>query len=96
MPLKINFLKDKILDKLIVDTLILEEANKFNITVSDAQIDNMLRNIAFKKNITLNELKQSIILNNTNNIFNYEDYINNIKKTLKIKMFQDYILNNNV
>ena len=75
VPLKVNFLRDKILEKLIIDTLILEEANKFNIEISDSQVDMILRNIAFKKNITLNELKNNIILNNTNNFFNYEDYI---------------------
>ncbi|QCI16402.1 peptidylprolyl isomerase [Buchnera aphidicola (Aphis craccivora)] len=96
VPLKVNFLRDKILEKLIIDTLILEEANKFNIEISDSQVDMILRNIAFKKNITLNELKNNIILNNTNNFFNYEDYIKNIKKSLKIKMLQDYILNKNV
>ncbi|QCI16975.1 peptidylprolyl isomerase [Buchnera aphidicola (Aphis helianthi)] len=96
LPLKINFLRDKILEKLIVDTLILEEANKFNITVSDAQVDIILRKIAFKKHITLKELKDSIILNNTNDFFTYEDYINNFKKSLKIKMLQDYILNNHI
>ncbi|WP_193201182.1 peptidylprolyl isomerase [Buchnera aphidicola] len=96
VPLKINFLRDKILEKLILDTLILEEANKFNIEVSDAQIDIVLRNIALKKHITLNELKNDIILNNTNDFFNYEDYIKNIKNSLRIKILQDHILNNNV
>lgn len=96
VPLKRNFLKNKILEKLIIDTLIIEEANKFNITVSDDQVDMILKNIAFKQNMTLDQFKKNIILNNTNNFFSYEDYIQNIKKSLKIKMFQDYVLNNNV
>ncbi|QCI18130.1 peptidylprolyl isomerase [Buchnera aphidicola (Aphis nasturtii)] len=96
VPLKINFLRDKILEKLIVDSLILEEANKLNITVSDMQLDTIFSNIAFKKHITLNELKNNIILNNTNDFFNYEDYIQNVKKSLKIKMLQDYLFNSNI
>lgn len=96
VPLKINFLKDKILNKLIVDTLILEEAKKFNITVTDDQVDMMFKDIALKKHVPLSVLKKNIILNNTNEFFNYADYINNIKKSLTIKMLQDYILKNNV
>ncbi|QCI18702.1 peptidylprolyl isomerase [Buchnera aphidicola] len=96
VPLKINFLTDKILEKLIIDTLILEEAKKFNIIVSNDQVDNMLRNIAFKNHITFDEFKKNIIKNNTNDFFNYEDYIKNIKKSLKIKILQDYILKNSI
>ncbi|ALD15104.1 hypothetical protein IX46_00730 [Buchnera aphidicola (Aphis glycines)] len=96
VPLKINFFRDKILEKLIIDSLILEESKKFNIVVSDTQVDTVLRNIAFEKHITLNELKSNIILNNTNDFFNYNDYIENIKNSLKIKMLQDYFLKQNV
>ncbi|UPT14516.1 peptidylprolyl isomerase [Buchnera aphidicola] len=96
VPLKMNFFRDKILEKLIIDSLILEEASKFNIIVSDAQVDSVLRNIAFEKHITLNELKSNIILNNTDNFFNYNDYIQNIKNSLKIKMLQDYFSNKNI
>ncbi|QIQ41191.1 MAG: peptidylprolyl isomerase [Buchnera aphidicola (Aphis urticata)] len=96
VPLKINFLRDKILEKLIIDSLILEEAKKLNITVSDMQLDIILSNIALKKHMTLNELKNDIILNNTNDFFNYEDYIQNIKKSLTIQMLQDYLFNSDI
>ncbi|CAL4319820.1 Chaperone SurA [Buchnera aphidicola (Protaphis terricola)] len=95
-PFKINFLKDKMLQKLIIDHLILEEANKLNIVVTDYQVNAILQNIAFKNHITVEELKNNIILNNTNSFFSYQDYLTNIKNSLKIKIVQDYILKNRV
>ncbi|AYN24901.1 peptidylprolyl isomerase [Buchnera aphidicola] len=96
IPLKINFLRDKIIEKLIIETLILEEAKKFSIIVTDNQVNNVLKKFALKQNITLEELKKSIAMNNINTSFSYDDYIENIKKSLKIKTMQNYVLNNRI
>ncbi|WP_256359014.1 peptidylprolyl isomerase [Buchnera aphidicola] len=96
IPLKINFLRNKIIKKLITETLILEEAKKFNIVVTDDQVNNVLSKYALKKNITIEELKRNILMNNTNTSFSYNDYFNKIKNSLKVKIIQDYVLHNRV
>lgn len=93
VPLKNDFLKEKVIEKLIIDTLILQEANKMNLLVTQEQINDVIKNIALKKNISLNELKNQIIFNSN---FSYQDYLNNIKKSLKIKLVQDYELSKRV
>ncbi|CAL4319975.1 peptidylprolyl isomerase [Buchnera aphidicola] len=96
IPFKINLIRDKIIEKLIIDTLILEEARKFNVTVSDDQVNTILKRYALKQNITFNQLKNNIIMSNINDWFSYNDYIQNIKKSLKIKIIQDYVLNRRI
>lgn len=97
IPLKINFLKDKIIEKLIIDTLILQEAEKFNIIVTDNQVNNIFKRYALKKNITVEQLKRNIIKNNNfTNSFSYNEYIKNIKKSLKVKLMQNYALINRI
>nr|WP_301182277.1 peptidylprolyl isomerase [Buchnera aphidicola] len=96
IPLKINFLRDKIIEKLIIETLILEEAKKFDIVVTDDQVNNILIKYALKQNITVEQLKKNIVMNNINTSFDYNNYVKNIKKSLKIKIMQNYALNNRI
>ncbi|QCI17548.1 peptidylprolyl isomerase [Buchnera aphidicola (Acyrthosiphon lactucae)] len=90
-PLRSNFLKEKAIQKLIVDSLILQEANRMNIRVTPEQIDVVIKNIARKKNISFDKLKNYILLHNLNN-----NYIKNIEKLLKIKIMQDYELHKRI
>lgn len=90
VPLRANFLRDKVIKKLILETLMLEEAKKKNLIVTKEQVNNIIKNIAFKRNITVDQLKNSVLFNNINSVFTFDDYTNNIKKLLTIKMIQDY------
>jgi len=92
IPLRSNFLEEKIVHKLIADSLILEEANRMNIKITPEQINTVIQNIALKKNISFNQLKNHI---NHNNVY-YANYINNIKNFLKIKKMQDYELHKRI
>ncbi|CAL4326203.1 Chaperone SurA [Buchnera aphidicola (Brachycaudus tragopogonis)] len=93
IPLKINFLREKVIQKLILDELILQEANRMNVIVTEEQINDMIKQIALKKNITIDELKNNILFHSN---FTYKNYINNIEKILKIRMVQDYELNKRI
>ncbi|QCI20878.1 peptidylprolyl isomerase [Buchnera aphidicola (Hyperomyzus lactucae)] len=90
IPWKNNFLKEKIIQKLIIKSLILQEANRMNITVTKEQVNTVIKNICLKKNISVEDLKKNILLHNLNNHFTYDNYIKNIENSLKIKMMQDY------
>ncbi|QCI24239.1 peptidylprolyl isomerase [Buchnera aphidicola (Muscaphis stroyani)] len=85
-----DFIKNKILNKLILDTMILNEADKLNFFVTDEQVNHTIKNIAYKHNISVEQLKNNILFNENNNDFTYFDYFNQIKKLLKIQMIQDY------
>ncbi|WP_284443312.1 peptidylprolyl isomerase [Buchnera aphidicola] len=92
IPLKNNFLKEKVVQKLIVDSLILQEANRMNIKVTAEQIDSVIKNIAVKKNISFKQLKNHILFHNLHDHLYYDNYMKNIEKLLKIKIIQDYQL----
>ncbi|QCI20293.1 peptidylprolyl isomerase [Buchnera aphidicola (Brachycaudus cardui)] len=93
IPLKINFLKEKVIQKLILENLILQEASNMHIVVTKEQINTMIQKIALKKKISVDQLKNNILFNSH---FTYKNYINNIKKLLTIKMIQDYELNKRI
>ena len=44
---------DKILEKVILDSLLIQATKKFGITISDIAVENSLKNIAEKENITV-------------------------------------------
>ncbi|WP_295165174.1 peptidylprolyl isomerase [uncultured Buchnera sp.] len=96
IPLHSNFLKEKVIQKLIVDSLILQEAHRMNITINEQQINTVIKNIALKKNISFDQLKNDILLHDLKSRFHHDNYINNIKKLLKIKMTSDYELHNRI
>ncbi|AEO08500.1 survival protein SurA precursor [Buchnera aphidicola str. Ak (Acyrthosiphon kondoi)] len=92
IPLRSNFLKDKVIEKLIVNSLILQEANRMNVRITQEQIDTVIENIASKKNININEFKKNILFHDLNNHFYYDNYMKNIERLLKIRIIQDYEL----
>lgn len=96
IPLKKDFLKEQIIHKLIIDSLILQEADRMNIVITEEQVNNFLKNMALDKNITVDDLKNYITLNNVDDHFAYQNYINNVKKLLKIQMMQSYELHKRV
>ncbi|WP_268744737.1 peptidylprolyl isomerase [Buchnera aphidicola] len=96
IPLKSDFLKEKVIQKLILDELLLQESKKMNITVTQEQINSMIKNIALKKNISMNQLKNYILFHDSYSNFSYKNYEKNIKKLLQIKIIQDYEINKRV
>ncbi|WAI18652.1 MAG: peptidylprolyl isomerase [Buchnera aphidicola (Acyrthosiphon caraganae)] len=92
IPLRSHFLKDKVIEKLIVNSLILQEANRMNVRITQEQIDTVIENIASKKNININEFKKNILFHDLNNHFYYDNYMKNIERLLKIRIIQDYEL----
>ncbi|ANZ22792.1 peptidylprolyl isomerase [Buchnera aphidicola (Diuraphis noxia)] len=92
-PLKSNFLKERVIEKLIVNNLILQQANKMNISITKKQINDVIKNIAFKKNMSVNEFKNQIILNDN---ISYENYLKNIENMLKTKLVQNYELHKRI
>ncbi|QIE01884.1 peptidylprolyl isomerase [Buchnera aphidicola (Uroleucon sonchi)] len=94
--LKKSFLKENIIQKLIINSLILQEANKINIVVTKEQINNIIKKIALKKNISVAELKKHIISYNKENHHYYDYYIKNIEELLKIKIIENYELNKRI
>ena len=49
VPLRSNFLKEKVIQKLITDSLILQEANRMNITVTKEQINTVIKNRVYSQ-----------------------------------------------
>lgn len=96
IPLRSDVLKEKVIQKLIIDSLMLQEANRINIIITQEQIDTVMKNIALKKNISVNQLKNDILFHDRTDHFYYDNYIKNIEKLLKIKMVQDYELHNRI
>lgn len=95
-PFHSHFLRDTVIRQLILENILLDEAHRINIRVTDAQVDKIISNIAIQKNITVLELKNNTIFNSAHSIFTYNDYYNNIKKQITIKILQDYILNKRI
>ncbi|QCI15831.1 peptidylprolyl isomerase [Buchnera aphidicola] len=92
VPWKLDFFKDKIIEKLIIDSLILQEANKKQIRITKEQVNNVIKNIALEHNMTLRNFKNYILFNDPHHYISYKDYFKNIEKLLKIKIIQDYEL----
>ncbi|BAB12858.1 survival protein surA precursor [Buchnera aphidicola str. APS (Acyrthosiphon pisum)] len=96
IPLKSDFLKEKVLEKLIVDSLILQEANSKNINITKEQIDTVIKNIALKKHISVDHFKKQILLRNIKNPSYYDNFIKKIEILLKMKTIQDYELHKRI
>lgn len=95
-PLKHDFLKEKIIQKLITNALMLQEANKMNIEITPEQINTIIKNIALKKHISMHDLNKRIILYNKKHHHYYDNYIKNIKEFLKIKIIENYELHKRI
>ncbi|CAL4319654.1 Chaperone SurA [Buchnera aphidicola (Cavariella theobaldi)] len=93
---KENILREKVIRKLILENILLDKAEDLNITVTDAQVDQVIENIALQKKISLIELKNNILFTNKNSFFKYDDYRNNIKKALIIQILQENELYKNI
>ncbi|MGK2889756.1 MAG: peptidylprolyl isomerase SurA [Candidatus Malihini olakiniferum] len=75
-----NTLRHQILDRLIMDNIILQMAKKMNIQISDAQLDQVISNIAAQNRMTLDQLKSQLAYEN----LTYSTYRNQIRKEMTI------------
>ncbi|MBG6248983.1 MULTISPECIES: peptidylprolyl isomerase SurA [Symbiopectobacterium] len=73
-------LRHQILDRLIMDNIILQMAKKMNIQISDAQLDQAINNIAAQNRMTLDQLKSQLTYEN----LTYSAYRNQIRKEMTI------------
>jgi len=71
----------KIVNKLIDDSLLLQAADRFGITISDISLEKKVSEMAKSKNLTMNEFRSEIV----NSGQNYEKYIINIKNQMTIE-----------
>ncbi|QZN95124.1 peptidylprolyl isomerase SurA [Symbiopectobacterium purcellii] len=73
-------LRHQILDRLIMDNIILQMAKKMNIQIGDAQLDQAINNIAAQNRMTLDQLKSQLAYEN----LTYSAYRNQIRKEMTI------------
>ncbi|MFB6422166.1 MAG: peptidylprolyl isomerase SurA [Candidatus Malihini olakiniferum] len=78
-------LRHQILDRLIMDNIILQIAKKMNIQISDAQLDQVINNIATQNHMTLDQLKSQIAYKN----LIYSTYRNQIRKEMTIAVVRN-------
>ncbi|MGP1930219.1 MAG: peptidylprolyl isomerase SurA [Arsenophonus sp. ET-YP4-MAG3] len=83
-----NRLRHQILERLIIEKIIFQIAEKMHIKISDKEIDFFIDNIAAQNKLTLNELYKKLLKSN----INLQNYRNDIRKKIMISE----ILNNEI
>ncbi|MGK2946705.1 MAG: peptidylprolyl isomerase SurA [Candidatus Malihini olakiniferum] len=73
-------LRHQILDRLIMDNIILQMAKKMNIQISDVQLDQAISNIVAQNRMTFDQLKSHLASEN----LTYSVYCNQIRKEMTI------------
>lgn len=74
-------LRDQIIERLIIDRLILEISEKSTIKVTDSDVTNAINHIAKQNNISVNELKDHLLKSG----INFSDYRKRIHKEMLIE-----------
>lgn len=73
-------LRHQILDRLIMDDIVLQMAQKMNVQISDAQLDQTIANIAEQNRMTLEQLRSQLAYEG----LSYTAYRNQIRKEMTI------------
>ncbi len=71
---------DKVIEKMIDKTLILQAAERYDIKISDIALENQLQEIASRQKLTVNELRNLII----NSGLNYQRYIQDLRDEMTV------------
>ncbi|MBO9491103.1 peptidylprolyl isomerase SurA [Endozoicomonas sp. G2_1] len=71
-------LRTQVIDKLINDSIVLQLGERMGVQVSDAQLDDTLSNMARENNLSLEQLRDSMV----NDGIDYERYRENIRNEL--------------
>ncbi len=83
-----DVLTSQILDRLIVESIQIQMADRAGVKISDAELNKAMRGIAEQNNLTLDEFKVAI----ENDGISYVDMRNQIRKELKIGRVQQGIM----
>ena len=71
---------DKVIEKMIDKTLILQAAERYDIKISDIALENQLQEIASRQNLTVNELRNLIISSG----LSYQRYIQDLRDEMTV------------
>ena len=71
---------DKILEKMILDNLLIQATERFGINISDIAVENSLKQIAQKESVSLTQLRNNII----NSGKNYPEYVEELRTKIAV------------
>ena len=71
---------DKILEKMILDNLLIQATERFGINISDIAVENSLKQIAQKESVSLTQLRNNII----NSGKNYQEYVEELRTKIAV------------
>lgn len=85
-------LRQQVIDRLILESLILQEAAKFNIRISDEQLYNTIAGIAQEHNMDVDELRANLAAVG----IDYSTYRNNIRKDMLLEAVRNQIVSSRI
>ena len=71
---------DKLLEKMIMDSLLVQATERYGINISDIAVENALKQIAQRENVSISQLRTNII----NSGKNYQEYVEQIRTKLSL------------
>jgi peptidyl-prolyl cis-trans isomerase SurA len=87
-----NVLKKQVLDKLIVEHLQLQEAEKYGLQVDDTTLNEALRQIADRNNMSLDEFRKTLLKVGKD----YLEYRENVRKEITLNQLTQSVINSRV
>ena len=79
-----EYLFNRVVEKLIIDEILMQKAKKFGIRVSDQELNEALVGIANQANLNLKEYKEKIEQEGTS----FKNFRSNVKKEMMIRRVQ--------
>jgi peptidyl-prolyl cis-trans isomerase SurA len=87
-----EILKKQVLDKLIIEHLQLQEAERFGLEVDDTTLNNALRQIADRNNLSLDEFRRTLL----NEGKDYLEYREQVRKEITLTQLTQSFVNSRV
>ena len=72
---------DKLLEKMIMDSLLVQATERYGINISDIAVENALKQIAQRENVSISQLRTNII----NSGKNYQEYVEQIRTKIAVE-----------
>ena len=72
---------DKLLEKMIMDSLLVQATKRYGINISDIAVENALKQIAQRENVSISQLRTNII----NSGKNYQEYVEQIRTKIAVE-----------
>lgn len=88
----VNVLKKQVLDRLIVEHLQLQEAEKYGLEVDDTTLNEALRQIADRNNLSLEEFRKTLLKEGKD----YLEYRENVRKEITLNQLTQSVINSRV